>query len=220
MKDFLLKSILPTIAVTIILILLLVSAPAKSATFTNNGSVIYLEGDVEVGDSDKLKEMVQETGLTTLFLNSGGGNAIEGFRLGYTIDELSLQTIVASDASCLSSCAIAFLGGSSKVQGGLLGFHVAYAPDDTGTYSEGMKSGQFFGIATAIYLFNMGYTAQLYGLVAQMTDAETFLFISSDDLKLFTMVDNDFAHFEQLPKHWVSDRIAGPLRTQLLKRGI
>ena len=219
MKYFLLKSVLPTAVITLILILLLVTGPAKSATLTNNGSVIYLEGDIEPKDSDKLKAMVEATGFTTLFLNSGGGNAVEGFKLGYTIDELGLQAIVASDTSCLSACAIAFLGGTSKVQGGLLGFHVAWASDDAGTYSEGMKSGQFFGTATSIYLFRMGYTAQLYSLVSQITDSETFLFISSDDLKLFTMVDNNFTDFKRLPKNWISDRVAGQVRTYFLKNG-
>ena len=219
MKDFLLKSVLHTVVIVLILILTLVTGPAKAATFTHNGNVIYLEGEIKQRDSDKLKAMVEATGINTVFLNSNGGNAVEGFNLGYTINELGLQTIVADGTSCLSACAIAFLGGTSKVQGGLLGFHVAWAPDNTGTYSEGMKSGQFFGTATAVYLFRMGYTAQLYGLVSQITDAKTFLFISSDDLKMFAMVDNNFTDFKRLPKNWISDRVAGQVRTYFLKNG-
>ncbi len=220
MKNFILKSILPTVLITIALVLLLVATPARSANPTSNGNVIYLSGDIRNGDAQRLETLVKQTNLTTVYLSSNGGHALEGFRLGYTINRLGLQTIVADGDSCLSACAIAFLGGTAKVQAGILGFHVAWAPNNTGTFSEGMKSGQFFGTITALYFFNVGYTGQLYTIVSQITDAETFLLVTAGDLAMFEMVDNNFSEFIQLPERWVANRVADPLRLHLIREGI
>ncbi len=199
---------------------LLFLSMSHAATLTNNGNVIFLEGEIKKDDAIKLETMVTATGLNTVFLNSNGGNALEGYRLGYAIQRLNLSTVVAGDTSCLSSCAIAFMGGKTKVQGGILGFHVAWSPDNTQSYSDGMKSGQFFGALNAAYFFNMGYTAQLPLIVTQVTADDTFLVLSSDDMKLFEIGDRDYTAYRGLPKRWVADRIAGPLRMYLLRKGI
>lgn len=193
---------------------------SHAASFTNNGNVIFLKGEIKKDDAIKLETMVTATGLKTVFLNSDGGNALEGYRLGYTIQDLGLSVVVAADTACLSSCAIAFLGGKTKVQGGLLGYHVAWSPDDTQSYSDGMKSGQFFGALTAAYFFNMGYTAQLPLIVSQLTAPDTFLVLSSDDLKMFEIGDRDYTAYSGLPTNWLADRTAGPLRMYLLKKGL
>ena len=148
---------------------LLFLSMGHAATFTNNGNVIFLEGEIKKNDAAKLESMVTATGLKTVFLNSDGGNALEGYRLGYTIQDLGLSVVIASETACLSSCAIAFMGGKTKIQGGILGYHVAWSPDDTQSYSDGMKSGQFIGALNAAYFFNMGYTAQLPLIVSQVT---------------------------------------------------
>ncbi len=206
--------------VVAVLVVLLVTPTAKAANFTHNGHVISLSGDIQEGDARRLSTIAEQTGIKTLFMSSNGGHAIEGFRLGYTINRLGLQTIVSDGDSCLSACAIAFLGGTSKVQAGILGFHVAWAPNNTGTFSEGMKSGQYFGTVTALYFFNMGYTGQLYAIVSQITDSETFLLIEASDLNMFEMVDNNFSEFIQLPERWVANRVADPLRLHLIREGI
>ena len=206
--------------VFIMIFSLLFLSMSHAATFTNNGNVIFLEGEIKKDDAVKLESMVTATGLTTVFLNSNGGNALEGYRLGYAIQDLGLTTIVASDTACLSSCAIAFMGGKTKIQGGILGFHVAWSPDDTQSYSDGMKSGQFFGALNAAYFFNMGYTAQLPLIVSQVTAADIFLVLSSDDMKLFEIGDRNYTAYRGLPKGWIADRVAGSLRLYLLKEGI
>ena len=191
-----------------------------AATFTNNGNVIFLEGEIKKNDAVKLESMVTATGLKTVFLNSDGGDALEGYDLGYTIQDLGLSVVIASETACLSSCAIAFMGGKTKIQGGILGYHVAWSPDDTQSYSDGMKSGQFIGALNAAYFFNMGYTAQLPFIVSHVTTPDTFLILSSDDLKLFKIEDGAYTSYSKLPRGWVADRIAGSLRLFLLKKGI
>ena len=94
---------------------LLFLSMGHAATFTNNGNVIFLEGEIKKNDAAKLESMVTATGLKTVFLNSDGGNALEGYRLGYTIQDLGLSVVIASETACLSSCAIAFMGGKTKI---------------------------------------------------------------------------------------------------------
>lgn len=205
--------------VVAVLLVLLVAPTAKAATFTHNGSVIRLEGEIKKDDAKKLQSLVDATGITTLYLNSNGGHALEGYSLGYTINRNGMMTIVGDSDTCLSACAVAFLGGTSKVLSGILGFHVAWSPENNKSYSDGMKSGQFFGTVDAAYHFNMGYTIQMQFIVSQLTDSETFLILDSDDLKLFEMVDKDFTYFVELPEHWMYERVADPLRLLLLQGG-
>jgi hypothetical protein len=202
-----------------VLALLLVSTESKGATITHNETTITVSGDIETKDAAKLQQLIDRTGITTVYLNSNGGVAMEGYRLGYTLMRNDTLAIVPDGNVCLSACAIAFLGAPSKVLAGTLGFHVAWSPEDTATYSEGMKSGQLFGALTASFFFNAGYTAQLPFLISQITDAETFLIINSSDLNLFTMKDNQYTTFVDLPDHWVYERVADPLRMYLLRKG-
>jgi hypothetical protein len=204
--------------VVAVLIVLLVAPTAKAATFTHDGNAIRLEGDIERGDANTLQSLITSTGITTLYLNSNGGNALEGYSLGYTINRNGMLTIVGDTDTCLSACAVAFIGGTSKVLSGNLGFHVAWSTQE-GTFSEGMKNGQFFGTINAAYLFNMGYSIQLQYIVSQVTDSETFLILNSDDLKLLEMSDGAFTDFVELPENWMYERVADPLRLYLLQGG-
>ena len=195
------------------------SRPADASSISYKNGIIYLKGEIQSKDSQKLQKLIDSTGASTINLNSNGGVALEGYALGYTINRNNLHTAVSEGSVCLSACATAFIGGNTLVNNGVVGFHVAWSQSDKQSYSEGMKTGQYLGAIDSAYHFNMGYTIQLQFLIAQLTDSETFLVTSTDDLKLFAMVDNEYTKFIQLPKLWVYDRIADPLRLHLLKGG-
>lgn len=103
-----------------------------------------LDGAIEPGDSVKLRALLNNTlreyypnalARVVIELNSNGGSFAEGVELMRTFRELGIGTRVTSEASCLSACAIAFLGGTVVNEasmserfrfvqpGGLLGFH-------------------------------------------------------------------------------------------------
>lgn len=207
------------VGVVLLLFLFVVGTDVKSATITHTDTTITLSGEIKNNDARKLQSIIDSTGITTVYLNSGGGAAIEGYRIGYTLMQSNSLVIVAEESSCLSACAIAFLGSPSKILAGVLGFHVAWSPDDESSYSDGMKSGQLFGALTASYFFNTGYTAQLPFLISQITDSETFLILDSSDLKLFEMSDKNYTEFVKLPEFWLYERVADPLRMYLLRKG-
>lgn len=203
-----------------VLTLLLVSGTSTNgATITHNGTTITLSGDIKNRDAERLQTTIDSTGITTVYLNSGGGVALEGYRIGHTLFKNNSLAIVSKGNSCLSACAVAFLGSSSKVLSGILGFHVAWSLDETSSYSDGMKNGQLFGALTASYFFNTGYTAQLPLIISQVTDSETFLILDINDLKLFEMHDKNYTEFVELPDLWLYERVADPLRMHFLRKG-
>jgi hypothetical protein len=107
--------------------------------------VIRMTGLIEEGDGIRLRNMLVALRrgasrtpagpLAILELSSLGGDLLEGMKLGYMFREFDVATVVRSGDLCLSSCALAFLGGTSRhvatdidvartVEiGGTLGFH-------------------------------------------------------------------------------------------------
>ncbi len=106
---------------------------------------IRLTGPIEQGDTERLRSVLIDIQrkvpralgrpLTTAELSSVGGDLLEGMKLGYLFREFDIATLVRAGDSCLSACALAFLGGTAShspaefaVQrdvevGATLGFH-------------------------------------------------------------------------------------------------
>lgn len=103
---------------------------------------IRLQGPITAGDAAKLKVLFDQelqdyyfdTHYVTLTLDSRGGSFAEAIRLMDMFRTLQIATRVSTGASCLSACAVAFMGGSRVVAnvfstsrtlepGGTLGFH-------------------------------------------------------------------------------------------------
>jgi hypothetical protein len=199
---------------------LVVIPEANAATITNDGFTILYEGEAVESDVKRMEEMLDNTGITTVFLDSPGGNAMTGYQLGHLFKDKGVTTIVGGDASCFSACAVAFLGGNDKVKLGLLGFHVAWTTAD-GSMTDGMKQGQVFGTITSAYFFKMGYSLQLPYMISLYTDKDTFLMLNVEDLEMFKIDDPaDFIELKELPKLWTTERIAGPMRRELMIRGM
>jgi hypothetical protein len=213
-----------SIRILIYLVLLalgfLIGTVTNAATITNDGITISYEGEVVQSDVARLKEMLDNTGIKTVFLDSPGGNAMTGYQLGYLFHEKEVNLIVGQDASCFSACAIAFLGGNERTKVGLLGFHVAWTTN-TESMSEGMKQGQVYGTITAAYFFRMGYSLQLPYMISMYTDKDTFLMLDVKDLNMFKLESmEDFIELKDLPPLWAANRIAGPMRRELMIRGM
>jgi hypothetical protein len=83
---------------------------------------LVLTGSIAPGDADKIEKLVSEDGYTILSLNGEGGNYLEALAIAKVLDDSTVMTIVEDGASCLSACAIAFLGGNQDT-------------DDSGDYA-------------------------------------------------------------------------------------
>lgn len=144
---------------------------------------ISLTGPFEPGDSDRLKTILEDLkgrggikpggSLATLSLDSRGGALEEGMRVGRLLRQFEVSTIVRSGKLCLSSCAIAFLGGTTPGAagptanrqlevGGRLGFHAFYAPRDADardaatSRARGVTEGRATSAVVVAYVLEMG----------------------------------------------------------------
>lgn len=76
------------------------------------GPVLVAAGGVAAGDAQRLKAAIERTpGVSEVWLDSPGGDAAEGPKLGRVIRSARLGTRVGSGYMCASSCTFAFLGG-------------------------------------------------------------------------------------------------------------
>jgi len=211
------KTALLVAAAMAVAVALLIPQDAQAAKITNDGETIFYEGKVKRGDAKRLREMVEKTLIHEINLDSGGGNALEGFDLGHLFKLFNMNATVDKGNRCLSSCANAFLGAPTNDLKGLLGFHVAWS-SGKGSVSDGMRQGQQYGVLTTLYTFKMGYRLQLQYIISMYTDADTMLMLGTEDLTLFKMKDNtDFVEGHDFPNGWLAERIAGPTRLYLLR---
>ena len=99
---------------------------------------IFADGDIVPGTSDQFKAFVashlQLIGGATVILNSPGGSATEGMRLGETIRDLHFRTAVGVKSTeplkslpgqCMSACIYPYLGGDYRYldDGSVIGIH-------------------------------------------------------------------------------------------------
>ncbi|MBY6159263.1 hypothetical protein KUV73_00200 [Mameliella alba] len=103
---------------------------------------LRLSGPIAEGDAQKLKTLMSQeisgyypdTHFVTLTLDSPGGSFAEAIRLMEMLRDVRVATRIEKNASCLSACAVAFMGGTRIIAsdfrssrmvepGGRLGFH-------------------------------------------------------------------------------------------------
>ena len=93
------------------------------------GSMIAVEGDLELGDGEKFATLVRAPGPGLIIFDSNGGNLLAGLRIGELARSRGFSTLVLDGRTCASACALAWLGGERRFlgPGARLGFHAAYA---------------------------------------------------------------------------------------------
>lgn len=142
-------------------------------------NAIQLSGFIEEGDAYRLKLYI--AGLTkrkniAVYLNSDGGNLMEGMALGRLFHDGQIKTVIEENMLCASSCALAFLGGFNKNTGRIwrtkssnasLGFHTFYnnfKPDAVFTADEAnvlVRVSQFIILEMITYFEEMGVSTAL-----------------------------------------------------------
>ena len=118
--------------------------------FGSDVAHVSLEGEIAVGDLGRLKKLLAEKRLEPrdgfLSLSSPGGSFAEAIRVAGFVREKNFQTRVSAERSCVSACAIIFLGGSKSGEEGLssnsralqktanVGFHAPFVTLPDGIY--------------------------------------------------------------------------------------
>ncbi|HZP98280.1 MAG TPA: hypothetical protein VFB13_02000 [Reyranella sp.] len=97
-------------------------APMGSSANTTQVPAVRLTGYIMPGDGEKLRDMLDTIAsypaakadgpLTTIELSSMGGSLLDGFQIGSLMRKYHLIAVVRSHDLCLSSCALALVGGN------------------------------------------------------------------------------------------------------------
>ncbi len=140
------------------------------------GADKYISGSgaIEEGDAARfvqfIRQLPPEEGRFdwTISLDSPGGNLVEGMRLGEAFREHKLITFVGRDSSCLSACAVSFLGGTKQwavsagrfrllEPGGNLGYHgFELAKDGLGSTNDALELGRYMNAVIRDFALRMG----------------------------------------------------------------
>jgi hypothetical protein len=107
-------------------------AEIKSFDLKDNRVEISISGNIAPGDADLLKARIKEANdagkrVTSLRLNSAGGNLLEGVRLADAVRFARMSTNVGPSATCASACFLIFAAGETKYANisARIGVHVA-----------------------------------------------------------------------------------------------
>ena len=107
---------------------------------------IFASGPIEIDDAERLSNMLtlafrqRHHNLrqpVTVSFDSPGGSLLGGIRLGYALRTLSTHTEIEEGSSCMSACAVAFLGGDARTASGKYGVHAASFGAQKSTVSVG-----------------------------------------------------------------------------------
>ncbi|TDX60520.1 hypothetical protein EDE12_12044 [Methylosinus sp. sav-2] len=121
------------------------------------------------GKDVALKSLTKARRRPQVSLDSNGGNAVGGLRLGAYLREADVDTLVAAGAACHSACTMAFIGGVSRTVLGKFGIHAMSVNPDA-TASEGGSAAKHMDEVQALSSMFILYTREMLGSSA-MADA-------------------------------------------------
>lgn len=104
------------------------SAQIAVTATTGAGTQITITGDLDISDAIAFQRKTGAIEEAVVVLRSSGGNAAAGISIGRYIRKKGFFTVVPSEASCASACALAWLGGTRRFMDAdaRIGFHAAY----------------------------------------------------------------------------------------------
>lgn len=125
------------------------AVPATAAEFKSNSDCILLTGPIVPGDFQQIRSRFpyENDRRNALCLNSSGGNYLEAVQIAKYLYDTGIPTLIRSGDTCMSACAIIFMGGSLRADDtvisyralhvrGTLGFHAPYITVPEGQYNQ------------------------------------------------------------------------------------
>jgi len=123
-------------------------------TNTPDGScVVTLSGVMTLVDANFFEAMADMCNGGGVLLESRGGSLDAGLRIGEIVRRRGMETAVAYDAMCASSCALAWLGGvvRNMFPTSRIGFHEAYVLE-----GDSPRTSSVGNALIGVYLTNIG----------------------------------------------------------------
>ncbi len=104
----------------------------KTALPDGKGDLIAILGELQLGDEQKFVDAALGSPNAIVLLQSPGGNLIAGIEIGKAIHLKGFTTLVPAGSQCASACALAWLGGQTRLmsKGARVGFHAVYTDNN------------------------------------------------------------------------------------------
>ncbi|MDO9525969.1 MAG: hypothetical protein Q7J57_10625, partial [Gemmobacter sp.] len=158
--------------------------PARAADITpvqmsdGNGTILRVSGPFNKGDDQALVRALLTTPDAIVVFDSPGGNLMAGLGMGRALRLQSATTVVDTNGTCASACALAWLGGVRRLMdaSARVGFHAAYFVDTSGNSVETGSGNALVGA----YLNQLGLSDKAVYYITQAAPAE-MQWLSADD---------------------------------------
>jgi ATP-dependent protease ClpP protease subunit len=149
--------------------LALTAGPAAAAEIRHRpvgdgAGFISIEGQIHLGDELAFAEAASQYQRAAVLLVSPGGSAIAGMAMGETIRTRRFSTGVAPGTVCASACALAWLGGVSRVMSATsrIGFHAVFQEE-----RDGPRVSSIGNALAGAYAQKMGLSAEAIALIVR-----------------------------------------------------
>jgi len=117
-------------------------------------SLIFIKGEIEIGDSNKFHGLTENIDRATVVLESPGGSLREGLQIGAETRLKAYATMVLPEAQCYSVCGLIWVSGSHRYmsQTSVIGFHAAYRKENGQDVESGMANAEIGSYLTHLGL--------------------------------------------------------------------
>jgi len=195
---------------TLALLITLLPASLQAAEFFlgNNNNSIVLNGPVWDGDFNKYVKLFSENpDRKALILNSPGGKALEGFKIGAFVKSNKIRTYVPNKASCISVCAFIWVAGDIRFfgEGGKILFHGIFStPSEDPTDNPRVEPDDI--ALTSYYMGDMNASLRLTLDIIKKTSPTTFIELTKKLVEDYQMPNVVFITIEPPPNTTTCER--------------
>ncbi len=164
----------------------------RMAFFTGADGEVSAIGRIEPGTAADFDKYLDQAGagVKTIWFLSPGGSVSDAISIGRSIRKRSLNTAIADNGYCASSCPLAFVGGVERHAGqhALIGVHQIYAvPQGTETWHDGISAAQQISARCEEYLVSMGIDPGSW-IKAMRTPKERLYVFRPEELQSFKLI--------------------------------
>ncbi|WP_292930483.1 surface-adhesin E family protein [Novosphingobium sp. PASSN1] len=109
----------------------MVQSAEISAKKNQSGQVVIrITGEIKSEDEERFRALSLQHPKAVVQLQSSGGALVPALEIGRIIRIAGYSTVVLQNDTCVSACAVIWLGGRARYLGGRVGFHAAYRDND------------------------------------------------------------------------------------------
>jgi hypothetical protein len=194
------KSVKAALIAIVFIAASVVQTQAAEITLANDNFGIILDGPILPGDYEKLVALIKENPERRgLILNSGGGHALVGFKIGKFVKQNKMKTLVPNGAYCASACAFIWIAGEQKYWGesGQIFFHGVYSAQGEPTNNPTVFP-EDIGL-TGYYMGDIGASLSLTLAIINQTSPTTFITLTPQ-MALFYGIKNVIMIKKEQPK--------------------